>query len=62
MSITTRELIATLQGMDPDAQIEFEVPHKKAADRGSIEGARVIVDSVEEIWYNEPSNKWVVLS
>ena len=61
MSITVRELIATLQDMDPDAQVEFEVPKKKAADRGSIEGARVIVTSVEEVWYNSPDNKWVLL-
>ncbi len=63
MSLTARELIATLEGMDPDAQIEFEVPKKNPFGYpGITEGARVIVGSVKEVWYNTRSNKWIVLS
>ena len=63
MSITARELIETLEGMDPDAQIEFEVPKKNPFGYPCVTaGARVIVGSVKEVWYNTRSNKWIVLS
>lgn len=59
---TVKELIETLQGMAPEATVEFECPKRLAADRGSIEGSRVFVTDVQEVWYNSPDNKWVLLT
>jgi hypothetical protein len=59
---TVKELIERLQTMDQAATVEFEVPKRLPADRGTMEGARVFVTEIEEVWYNSPENKWVLLT
>jgi len=56
------ELIAKLLDAPAEATVEFEIPHSKPADREPLDGARVMVTGVEETFYNEPSNKYVILS
>ena len=60
--MTVGELVSRLRTMSQDAKIEFEVPHRKPADRGPLDGARVEISSAEEVFYNEVSNKYVVLT
>ncbi len=56
------ELIKRLKQCDQNAQVEFEVPERCLADDPEdIYGARVIVDNIEETFYNDPDNKWVTL-
>lgn len=57
--MTNRDLIQKLQTLDPDAQIEFEVPKENT----EVEpGDRILVQSARETSYSQPTNKWVVLS
>jgi len=56
------KLISMLQTMSPDANVEFQIPHRLAADRDPLDGARAPVEDAQETFYNEPENKWVVLS
>lgn len=56
------ELIARLSLFSAEATVEFEIPHSKPADREPLDGGRVMVTKVEETFYNEPSNKYVILS
>ena len=60
--MTVNELISTLQTMSPDAKVEFQIPHSRAGDREPLDGARAPVTDARETFYNEPENKWVVLS
>ncbi len=60
--MTVKELIAILQPMSPDATVEFEIPHRGAADRKPLDGALAPITEARETFFNEPKNKYVILS
>jgi len=61
-AIRVGELIKLLKKCDANAQVEFEVPEMCLADDPEdIYGARIIVDDLDETFYNDPGNKWVTL-
>ena len=60
--MTVDKLISTLQMMSPDANVEFEIMRRSAANHKSLDGARAPVTNARETFYNDPKNKWVVLS
>jgi len=61
--LTVNGLIAKLQTMSPDAQIEYQLPEADAADEGVLHtGDRCFVTDAQETFYNDRENKWIVLS
>ncbi|KKL54322.1 hypothetical protein LCGC14_2266580 [marine sediment metagenome] len=60
---TVKELIEALQPLPLDATVEFEVPKRLPGARcETMEGVRVFVTDIREVFYDSPNNKWVVLS
>ena len=59
--MTVEQLISRLQFVSPYAKVEFQVPRLKPGDRETLDGARFMVTGIQETFYNDPSNKYVVL-
>jgi len=60
-AITVNGLIAKLQTMSPDAQVEFEIPENKFVEELN-KGDRWMIFDAQETFYNSIDNKWVVLT